>query len=210
MIKGLKTITSKEIKELVRDPRIILGITVAPLVMFLIMGYAMQGIFTQVEKSAEQIELGVLNLDEGNLGESLIENLTKLGVDVIELKSASESDIVQQMEKYNLTTLLIIPENFSEDTQSHKGIIKMYTVYEGSVTESAKTGRISTIIEQIKRIWSPDPFTVSENSIVKGKIIPRIPKHTFRIGYVPEYHHTHSYCHHNPSIYAACGNINSN
>ena len=175
MIKGLKTITSKEIKELVRDPRIILGITVAPLIMFLIMGYAMQGIFTQVEKSVEQIGLGVLNLDEGNLGESLIENLTKLGVDVIELKSANESDIVQQMKKYNLTTLLIIPENFSENTQSHKGIIKMYAVYEGSVTESAKTGKISTIIEQIKRMWSPDPFTVSENSIVKGKIIPVSP-----------------------------------
>ena len=122
MIKGLKTITSKEIKELVRDPRIILGITVAPLVMFLIMGYAMQGIFTQVEKSIEQIEIGVINLDRGGQGKSLIENLTKLGVDVIELKSASESDIVQQMEKYNLTTLLIIPENFSENTQSHRGM----------------------------------------------------------------------------------------
>jgi len=175
MIKGLKTITSKEIKELIRDPRIILGITVAPLVMFLIMGYVMQGIFTQIEMSAEQIKLGVLNLDEGDLGKSLIENLTKLGVDVIELKSANESDIVQQMEKYNLTTLLIIPENFSEDTRSHRGIIKMYTVYKGSVTWSAKASRISTIIERIKIIWSPDPFTVSENSIVKGKIIPVSP-----------------------------------
>ncbi|HHF59121.1 MAG TPA: ABC transporter permease [Thermoplasmatales archaeon] len=175
MIKGLKAITSKEIKELVRDPRIILGITVAPLVMFLIMGYAMQGIFTQVEKSVEQIEAGIINLDEGKLGESLIENLTKLGVNVVELEYINESYIVQQMKKYNLTTLLVIPENFSENIENHTGVIRMYTVYGGSVMESAKTGRISTIIEQIKRIWSPDPFTVSENSIVKGKIIPVSP-----------------------------------
>ena len=175
MIKGLKAITSKEIKELVRDPRIILGITMAPLVMFLIMGYAMQGIFTQVEKSVEQIEAGIINLDEGKLGESLIENLTKLGVNVVELEYINESYIVQQMKKYNLTTLLVIPENFSENIENHTGVIRMYTVYGGSVMESAKTGRISTIIEQIKRIWSPDPFTVSENSIVKGKIIPVSP-----------------------------------
>lgn len=175
MIKGLKAITSKEIKELVRDPRIILGVTVAPLVMFLIMGYAMQGIFTQVEKSIEQIEIGVINLDRGELGESLIENLTKLGVKVTELESAKESDVVQQMKKYNLTTILVIPENFTENIGDHKGVIEMYTVYKGGVMEGAKADRISAIIERIKRIWSPDPFTVSENSIVKGKIIPVSP-----------------------------------
>jgi len=175
MIKGLKAITCKEIKELARDPRIILGVTVAPLVMFLIMGYAMQGIFSQVEKSIEQIEIGVINLDRGGQGKSLIENLTKLGVKVTELESAKESDVVQQMKKYNLTTILVIPENFTENIENHKGVIEMYTVYRGGVTEGAKAGRISTIIEQIKRIWSPDPFTVSENSIVKGKIIPVSP-----------------------------------
>jgi ABC-2 type transport system permease protein len=46
MLKGFSTILLKELKELMRDPKILIGMIVLPLVMFpvlgLVMGYAVE------------------------------------------------------------------------------------------------------------------------------------------------------------------------
>ena len=39
MLRDLKAIVSKEVKELVRDPRILLGMIIVPVIMFPIMGF---------------------------------------------------------------------------------------------------------------------------------------------------------------------------
>ena len=55
MIKGFTTILLKELKELMRDPKILIGMIVLPLIMFpvmgLVMGYAVETAQNEALKS---------------------------------------------------------------------------------------------------------------------------------------------------------------
>ena len=183
MLKNLKAIISKEVKELIRDPRILLGMIIVPLIMFPIMGFAMQSIFTQVQESVKQVTVGVADLDNGNWSQALIENLIGLGANVTVINASDESQAVQQMQIYNLTDLIVIPKGFSQNvTEGKKAQLKTYSVYSGSgMVESARSGAVNSLIEMVKRLWAPDPFIVSKNSVVKGKPLPIPPEVLFNL-----------------------------
>ena len=183
MLRDLKAIISKEVKELIRDPRILLGMIIVPLIMFPIMGFAMQSIFTQVQESVKQVTVGVADLDNGNWSQALIENLIGLGANVTVINASDESQAVQQMQIYNLTDLIVIPEGFSQNvTEGKKAQLKTYSVYSGSgMVESARSEAVNSLIEMVKRLWAPDPFTVSKNSVVKGKPLPIPPEVLFNL-----------------------------
>ncbi|MCD6242783.1 ABC transporter permease [Candidatus Bathyarchaeota archaeon] len=183
MLRDLKAIISKEVKELIRDPRILLGMIIVPLIMFPIMGFAMQSIFTQVQESVKQVTVGVADLDNGNWSQALIENLIGLGANVTVINASDESQAVQQMQIYNLTDLIVIPKGFSQNvTEGEKAQLKTYSVYSGSgMVESARSEAVNSMIEMVKRLWAPDPFTVSKNSVVKGKPLPIPPEVLFNL-----------------------------
>ena len=183
MLKDLKAVISKEVKELIRDPRILLGMIIVPLIMFPLMGFAMQSIFTQVQESVKQVTVGVADLDNGNWSQALIENLIGLGANVTVINASDESQAVQQMQIYNLTDLIVIPKGFSQNvTEGKKAQLKTYSVYSGSgMVESARSEAVNSLIEMVKRLWAPDPFTVSKNSVVKGKPLPIPPEVLFNL-----------------------------
>ena len=183
MLKDLKAVISKEVKELIRDPRILLGMIIVPLIMFPIMGFAMQSIFTQVQESVKQVTVGVADLDNGNWSQALIENLIGLGANVTVINASDESQAVQQMQIYNLTDLIVIPKGFSQNvTEGEKAQLKTYSVYSGSgMVESARSEAVNSLIEMVKRLWAPDPFTASKNSVVKGKPLPIPPEVLFNL-----------------------------
>ena len=183
MFRDLKTIVSKEVKELIRDPRILLGMIIVPVIMFPVMGFAMQSVFTQVQESIKQVTIGVADLDHGSWSQALIGNLTSLGANVIEINATSETQAIQQMQAYNITDLIVIPEGFSQNMTEEKGAqLKTYSVYTGSgMVESARSEAVNSLIEAVKRVWSPDPFIVSENSVVKGKPLPIPPGMLFNL-----------------------------
>ena len=178
MLRDLKAIVSKEVKELVRDPRILLGMIIVPVIIFPIMGAVMQSVFTQVQEGIKQVTVGVADFDHGNWSQTLIENLIGIGANVTQINEAnSEIEAIQRMQEYNLTDLIVIPDGFSQNiTEGRKAQLKIYSVYKGSgMVESARSEAVSSLIERIKRFWSPDPFIVSENSVVKGQPVPIPP-----------------------------------
>ncbi len=183
MLRDLKAIVSKEVKELVRDPRILLGMIIVPVIMFPIMGAVMHSVFIQVQESIKEVKVGVADFDHGNWSRVLIENLTNLGANIIEISATDEIQAIQQMQASNLTDLIVIPEGFSQNiTQGKKARLKTYSIYTGSgMVESARSEAINSLIEAVKRVWSPDPFTVSENSVVKGKPLPVPPSTLFNL-----------------------------
>jgi len=183
MLRDLKTIVSKEVKELIRDPRILLGMIIVPVIMFPIMGFAMQSVFTQVQESIKQVTIGVADLDHGYWSQALIGNLTSLGANVIKIDAADENQAIQQMQNYNVTDLIVIPKGFSQNiTEGKKTQLKTYSIYAGSgMVESARSEAVNSLIEMVKRVWSPDPFIVSENSVVKGKPLPIPPEMLFNL-----------------------------
>jgi len=54
MLKGFRSIFVKELKELIRDPKILIGIIIIPLIMFpalgAVLGYAQQSAIEQLKK----------------------------------------------------------------------------------------------------------------------------------------------------------------
>ncbi len=183
MLRDLKAIVSKEVKELVRDPRILLGMIIVPVIMFPIMGAVMRSVFTQVQEGMKQVTVGVADFDHDNWSQALIENLTRLGANVIPIEADNEAQAIQRMQTYNLTDLIVIPDGFSQNiTEGRKAQLKIYSVYKGSgMVESARSEAVSSLIERIKRLWSPDPFIVSENSVVKGQPVPIPPSMLFNL-----------------------------
>ena len=135
MLRDLKAIVSKEVKELVRDPRILLGMIIVPVIMFPIMGAVMQSVFTQVQEGMKQVTVGVADFDHGNWSQALIENLTRLGANVISIEADNEAQAIQRMQTYNLTDLIVIPDGFSQNiTEGRKAQLKIYSVYTVSYT----------------------------------------------------------------------------
>ena len=183
MLRDLKAIISKEVKELVRDPRILLGMIIVPVIMFPIMGAVMQSVFTQVQKGIKEVKVGVADLDHDEWSRALIGNLTILGAKVIEINASDEAQAIQQMQSYNLTDLIVIPEGFSQNiTEGRKAQLKTYSVYTGAgIVESARSEAVKSLIEMVKHVWAPDPFIVSENSIVKGKPLSIPPSTLFNL-----------------------------
>ena len=175
MLRDLKAIISKEVKELVRDPRILLGMIIVPVIMFPIMGAVMRSVFTQVQEGMKQVTVGVADFDHGNWSQTLIENLTRLGANVILIEADNEAQAIQRMQTYNLTDLIVIPDGFSQNiTEGRKAQLKIYSVYKGSgMVESARSEAVSSLIETIKQHWFP--FKVSENSVIKGQPVPIPP-----------------------------------
>ena len=63
MLKGFRSIFIKELKELIRDPKILIGIIIIPIIMFpalgAVLGYAQQTAIEQAQKT----NLLILNND---------------------------------------------------------------------------------------------------------------------------------------------------
>ena len=70
MLKGFTTILVKELKELMRDPKILIGMIVLPLIMFPVLGLVM-GYAAQTATEAQRATILVVDNDNGNMESSI-------------------------------------------------------------------------------------------------------------------------------------------
>ncbi|MEM3703538.1 MAG: ABC transporter permease [Candidatus Bathyarchaeia archaeon] len=169
----------KELKELVRDPKILLGMIVFPLVMVAFMGgiigYAMQTAKEQAIKST----LVIVDNDSGNWSRKFIDFLKSLNITVhiehnIELVNQKALELLSQ---YNTTQILEIPRGFSENVTAHfgnpnvKASVRFYGALLGtSVFENVGSSVIDVFVNQFNRAISPDVLYTEKATIIKGEI----------------------------------------
>ncbi|MBC7129981.1 hypothetical protein H5T51_02020 [Candidatus Bathyarchaeota archaeon] len=67
MLKGFGNFLLKELKELVRDPKILLGMIIVPLVMFPLIGGVMGYAIQTAQEEAAKASIVIVNNDGGNL-----------------------------------------------------------------------------------------------------------------------------------------------
>ena len=72
MLKGFGTILFKELKELIRDPKILLGMIIVPLVMFPVLGLVLGYAVETAQEQAQEAVLLVVNNDGGNWSQEFI------------------------------------------------------------------------------------------------------------------------------------------
>ncbi len=167
----------KEIKEMLRDPKILLGMVLVPLLMFPVMGYAIGISQTAVEESIRSASIAVLDLDKGPMAKSLqtflgaIPNLT-----LVEVKNvASPEEALEGLQGTNTTLLLTIPQGFSYNiTNNLEGNVQIYAIYERM--DAVETGRpkmADFLVNRYKSLLAP--INIEHFSVIKGKIVSLSP-----------------------------------
>jgi ABC-2 type transport system permease protein len=181
LLRGLGNVIIKEVKELVRDPKILLGIILVPALMFPIMGLAVQTSMKTTEERMKNISIAIMDLDEDNVTSSLKEFLTNQGITIDEIDTTNFDEAFEYVQESNATALIIIPEGFSYNVTNHlQAELEVYGVFRGvGIAESASSGVVSALVESFKRFLAPDPFIARQQSIVKGKSVPINPGSLF-------------------------------
>ncbi|MBE0511784.1 ABC transporter permease [Candidatus Bathyarchaeota archaeon] len=181
LFKGLGNVIMKEVKELMRDPKILLGMILVPALMFPIMGFAIQISMKTVEESVKNISVVVMDLDKGNVTDSLKGFLKIQNVTVDEIATTNFDEALEYVQESNATALIVIPRGFSDNVTNHlEAELEVYAVFRsGGMAESASSSVVNALVEIFKRFLAPDPFVAHQESIVKGKAVPIEPSALF-------------------------------
>ena len=188
MFKGLLNIIIKEVKELVRDPKILLGMIVVPLVMFPLMGFAIQTSVETAEQSIGETSIALMDQDQGAVAASLENYLAVFNFTITRLDDMSLDQALSQVQDSNITNLVIIPSGFSQNiTQGKTADLTVYTPFRGGggITGTAQSSTMNSLIysfenaivnQRIKDGFPEsnsteilNPIAMTEKSIVKGK-----------------------------------------
>lgn len=170
----------KELKELIRDPKILIGIIIIPLVMFpalgAVLGYAQQSAVEQ----AQGAKLLVLNNDGGNWSQVLITYLQDVGAKISVVNNTSPQEAVDRglLGQYNSTQFMEIPSGFSENMTRHfnenASVVSSVNIYGefsiGGIFSSIGSEVTNALVSSFNRVVAPDAILTTQSAIVKGEI----------------------------------------
>ena len=192
MAKGLITIIKKEVKEMVRDPRLLLGMIIMPLIMFPIMGLAMSETVDTVEESTRHIQIGVIDLDDDYRAQKLIEHLAERNVTIRDLTEPVTEDMINGSVD-EPAIVLTIPHNFTETIDANgMVIVNLSTRLDTfALSESVPTDTIIQYITEYRQLilneriedhfpndnsWDVQyPVLVNSTSIIDGETVDTTP-----------------------------------
>lgn len=200
MLEGLMTIVIKEVKELARDPKILLSMIIVPLIMFPLMGFALQISMESAEQRIEETSIAIINQDQGTIALSFENYFSSFNFTITSLDDVSLDQAIVQTQDTNITNLIIIPEGFSQNiTDGKTGSLTIYTPFEGGggIASASQSSAISSILysfrnyildQRIKQGF-PDantteilnPISYKDKSIVKGKATDVSPDTLFSL-----------------------------
>ncbi|MGB9135130.1 MAG: ABC transporter permease [Candidatus Bathyarchaeia archaeon] len=188
MLKGLGNVVIKELKELLRDPKILIGIIIVPLLMFPIMGFVIRGSMESTQQRLQNLQVGLADFDHGEIAE----NLTRfyediLNVTIVDINASTLDEAVEVLQtETNATELIVILQGVTENvTQGRPAEIEVYSVFSGTggIAETASSSIVSGYLELFKRSLSPDPFQTVPKSIIKGEPADVPPSMLFSLMY---------------------------
>lgn len=186
MLKGLGNVVMKELKELLRDPKILIGMIVVPLLMLPLMGFVIRGSMESTQQRLKQLHVGLADFDKGAVVADMTTFFAILNVTFIDIEASSIEQAVQMLLETNATDLIVVPAGTTENvTQGEPVTIEVYSVFSGAggLTETATSSVLSGYLELFKRSLAPDPFQIASKSIVKGEPTDIPPGVLFTIMY---------------------------
>ncbi|MDH7563489.1 MAG: ABC transporter permease [Candidatus Bathyarchaeota archaeon] len=188
MLKGFGTVLTKELRELVRDPKILLGMIIVPLIMFPVLGSIMSFSIQSAAEQAKKASALVLDRDGGIYATAFMENLKANGVKIYNLTNVNPEEAVNRglLSEYNTTQIIEIPNGFSENITRHLAgetnvttYVKLYSVFSGTgIVEDVGSSLIDLLVERLNRQYAPDLMKTSKASIIKGQIYENVDPRT--------------------------------
>jgi len=200
----LKPLVEKEVKDLLRDPRIYIGLVV-PIIMLPLMGFVISAAMSSsTEAATKAMNIAVLNRDGTDASSLFISLLTQIGLDAVNVNASSLEKALEEAGKIGCKVLLVIPEGFGSDLLSFQmANVEVYSTIEsvgiGSAAAfSAVDGALKTtsdmlsamLISELAPEVKPDvvrnPLNVTRYTIIKDKVLQVPPQALFgqlMIGY---------------------------
>ncbi len=186
MPRPLLNIVTKEVKEMMRDPRILLGMVLAPLIIFPLMGFALRTSTEAMQESLRTVPIAIADFDHEIVAQSLTGFLKSVpNVKVEEMEAQSVDEVAVKAQASNVTSVVIIPEGFSNNiTTGEKAQLKVYGVFRsGGIGESLTFSAAQSLVEIFRQNLinatvstrfpdNPnvlDPLAISQESIIKGR-----------------------------------------
>ncbi|MEM1767233.1 MAG: ABC transporter permease [Candidatus Bathyarchaeia archaeon] len=179
LLKGFGNFLLKELKELARDPKILLGMIIVPMVIFPVIGGVMGYAIQSAKEQAVKMNIFVVNNDAGEWSIRFINFLKELGVQVqvlenIELK---DENVQWLLSSYNATMLLEIPPGFSKNVTAYfsnpntKAYLRFYGVItSASFFETAGSSMVDSLVNQFNRCVAPDVLLTEKSTVIKGEV----------------------------------------
>ncbi|MCW3997515.1 MAG: ABC transporter permease [Candidatus Bathyarchaeota archaeon] len=180
MLRGFGAILVKELKELIRDPKILIGMIVLPLLMFPVLGLVLGYAVETAQEQAQQATLLVVNNDGGNWSQTFIDYLNNIGLKITVENNLTPQQIIDQglLIQNNSTQFIEIPSGFSNNMSQHTSgnfevfaMINSYGVFSGGgVFSDIGSSAITSIINSFNRIIAPNVLFTTQSTIIKGEI----------------------------------------
>ncbi len=179
LLKGFGNILIKELKELIRDPKVLLGMIIVPLIMFPVLGAVMSFSMESATQQAQKASIVVIDNDRGNYSAIFVRNLN-MTVRVFIVNETDPNKAVSDglLPRYNTTQLIMIPKGFSANVTQHlhsnasvATYVKVYSVFSGAgLFEGIGSSLVSGSVVNFNRYFAPDIVSARPSTIIKGQI----------------------------------------
>ena len=179
MLKGFQTILVKELKELIRDPKILIGMIVLPLIMLPVLGAVLGYAAQTAQEQAQKATFLVVNNDGGNWSQTFIAFLNT-SIKTIVINDTTPQQVLEQdlLTQNNSTQFIEIPAGFSANMTAHAAgnlnvtaTVNVYGVFQGGgiFSDIASSG-ITVLVSSFNRYIAPDLVRTTQSTIIKGEI----------------------------------------
>lgn len=190
----LMPLVEKEVKDLLRDPRIYVGLII-PILMLPLMSFAMStAMGSATETAAQNLKITFIDYDATENSNGFLSLLTHMGLNTSSVSVDTLDKALEETKNLGFKALLIIPKGFEKDLLSHgRAKVEVYTIIEsigvGSIgAYSAIDATLETSSEMLSNILisklAPtidpetlrDPLNITRYSTIKDRIIQIPPQ----------------------------------
>jgi len=187
LLEGLGNIVVKEVKELIRDPKILIGMIIVPMLLFPFIGLAIRVATQTAVESVKAMSIGVIDQDRGVYAEALFDLFSNSNLTVVKLTTTSVELAAKDAQESNMTAIVVIPEGFSQNiTDNKQAKLRVYGVFRAAgFAETAGPSAVVSVVNLFSRSLALskvenntailDPVSPSQESIVKGKVVSVSP-----------------------------------
>jgi ABC-2 type transport system permease protein len=179
MLKGFQTILTKELKEIIRDPKILIGMILIPLVIFPVLGAVLGYAAQTAQEQAQKATLLVVNNDNENWSQTFITFLNTMMKTTV-VNNLTPQQVLDQnlLTQNNSTQFIEIPADFSANMTAHTNgnlnitaTVNIYGVFQGGgIFSDIGSSGINVLVNSFNRYIAPDLVHTTQSTIIKGEI----------------------------------------
>ena len=149
MLEGLGNVVIKEVKELMRDPKILIGVILVPMLMFPLMGLAVRISMQTAAESVKAMSIGIIDQDGGSYAQNLTDIFSASNLTVFRLIATNIEQAAEGIQESNITAVVVIPEGFSQNiTDDKQATMHIYGVFRGTgIAETAGPSVVVSIVD---------------------------------------------------------------